>query len=70
LKFDDQFMKNALVRINELQQEIIDKSKSIEGAGQYVEKKLELYDKDETLRRSFKRIHLEEQKIAKEFFSK
>ena len=70
MKFDDQFMKNALVRINELQQEIIDKSKSIEGAGEYVEKKLELYDKDETLRRSFKHIHLEEQKIAKEFFSK
>ena len=69
MKFDEQFMKNAIARINELQKEIVDKSKNIDGAEQYVEKKLELYEKDEELRSSFKHIHMQEQKIAKEFFS-
>lgn len=63
-------MKNAIVRINELQRDIINKSKNINGAEQYIEKKLELYEKDEELRASFKNISIQEQEITKEFFSK
>jgi hypothetical protein len=43
LKFNDQLMKNALIRINELQEEIIQKSKNISGAEDFVKQKLELY---------------------------
>ncbi len=66
--FDDKFMINAMKRIDELQQETIDKAKEIEGASEYIKKKLELYDKDEELRNNLKTIHLKEMKIAKEFF--
>ena len=66
--FDDKFMINAMKRIDELQQETIDKAKEIEGASEYIKKKLELYDKDEELRNNLKTIQLEEMKIASDFF--
>jgi len=61
-------MINAMKRIDELQQETIDKAKEIEGASEYIRKKLELYDKDEELRNNLKTIQLEEMKIASDFF--
>ena len=67
--FDDKFMQNAMIRIDELQQETIDKAKEIDGASEYIKKKLELYDKDEELRQNSKAIQLEEMKIASEFFT-
>ncbi len=66
--FDDKFMINAMKRIDELQQETIEKAKKIEGASEYIKKKLELYDKDEEIRNNLKIIHLREMKISKEFF--
>ena len=62
-------MKDAMIRIDELQQEMINKSKSIEGAQQYIDKKLELYDKEEELREQFHEIHLQEEEIASKFFT-
>ena len=62
-------MINAMKRIDELQQETIDKAKEIEGASEYIKKKLELYDKDEELRNNLKTIHLKEMKITNEFFT-
>ena len=56
--FDDKFMQNAMIRIDELQQETIDKAKKIDGASEYIKKRLELYDKDEELRKSAKAIRL------------
>lgn len=43
-------MKDAMIRIDELQQDMVGRSSEIEGASEYIEKKLELYDKDEELR--------------------
>lgn len=76
-------MQNAINRINELQQEIIDKSKTINGAENFVKEKLKLYEEDESLKRKLKRyeedeelkkrakeIHLKEQKITESFFAK
>ena len=40
MKLDNNFMKNALNRINELQQEIINKSKNIPGAEEFVKQKM------------------------------
>jgi triacylglycerol esterase/lipase EstA (alpha/beta hydrolase family) len=62
-------MINAMKRIDELQQETIDKAKEIEGASEYIKKKLDLYDKDEELRNNLKTIHLKEMKIANDFFA-
>jgi len=68
LIFDDEFMQKAMIRIDELQQETIEKAKSIDGAEEYIAKKVELYERDEELRRSSKAIQIEEAKLADEFF--
>ena len=66
--FDDEFMQKAMIRIDELQQETIDKAKSIDGAKEYIAKKIELYEKDEVLRKNSKAIQIEEAKLADAFF--
>jgi len=68
LIFDEQFMQKAMIRIDELQQETINKAKKIEGAEEYIEKKLALYDKDEELRKISKAIKNEEMQISNNFF--
>jgi hypothetical protein len=70
LKFNDQLMKNALIRINELQEEIIQKSKNISGAEDFVKQKLELYEEDERIRAIAKDINLQEKQITDNFFNK
>lgn len=70
MKFNDQFMKNALIRINELQEEIIQKSKNISGAEDFVKQKLELYEEDERIRAIAKDINLQEKQITDNFFNK
>ena len=70
LKFDNQLMQNALIRINELQQEIIEKSKSISGAEDFVKQKLALYEEDEKIRAMAKNINIQEKKITDNFFNK
>jgi hypothetical protein len=63
-------MKNALIRINELQEEIIQKSKNISGAEDFVKQKLELYEEDERIRAMAKDINLQEKQITDNFFNK
>lgn len=70
MKFNDQLMKNALIRINELQQEVIAKSKSISGAEDFVKQKLALYEEDEKIRAMARNINIQEKKITDNFFNK
>ena len=70
MKFDNQLMQNALIRINELQQEVIEKSKSISGAEDFIKQKLALYDEDEKIRAMAKNINIQEKKITDNFFNK
>ena len=63
-------MKNAIVRINELQKEVIEKSKTIDGAEDFVKQKLALYEEDEKIRLLAKSIHLQEKQITEQFFNK
>ena len=70
MKFDNQLMQNALIRINELQEEIIQKSKNISGAEDFVKQKLELYEEDERIRAIAKDINLQEKQITDNFFNK
>lgn len=69
MKTDEQFMKNAIKRINELQSEVINMSKSISGSEEFVQKKLKLYEEDEKLRTLSKEIYLQEKNITEEFFN-
>ena len=70
MKLDNNFMKNALNRINELQQEIINKSKNIAGAEEFVKQKMALYEEDEKIRQMAKNIQLQEKIIKEKFFNK
>ncbi|MCG3675721.1 hypothetical protein N3114_10310 [Aliarcobacter butzleri] len=63
-------MENALNRINELQQEIINKSKNIAGAEEFVKQKMALYEEDEKIRQMAKNIQLQEKIITEKFFNK
>ena len=70
MKLDNNFMKNALNRIHELQQEIINKSKNIAGAEEFVKQKMALYEEDEKIRQMAKNIQLQEKIITEKFFNK
>ena len=70
MKLDNNFMKNALNRINELQQEIINKSKNIPGAEEFVKQKMALYEEDEKIRQMAKNIQLQEKIITEKFLNK
>ena len=70
MKLDNNFMKNALNRINELQQEIINKSKNIAGAEEFVKQKMAFYEEDEKIRQMAKNIQLQEKIITEKFFNK
>ena len=70
MKFNNQLMQNALIRINELQQEVIEKSKTISGAEDFVKQKLALYEEDEKIRAMAKNINIQEKKITDNFFNK
>ena len=70
MKLDNNFMKNARNRINELQQEIINKSKNIAGAEEFVKQKMALYEEDEKIRQMAKNIQLQEKIITEKFFNK
>ena len=63
-------MKNALNRINELQQEIINKSKNIPAAEEFVKQKMALYEEDEKIRQMAKNVQLQEKIITEKFFNK
>ena len=70
MKFNNQLMQNALIRINELQQEVIEKSKSISGAEDFIKQKLALYEEDEKIRAMAKNINIQEKRITDNFFNK
>ena len=62
LNFNDQFMEEAIARINELQNVIKERSYKIDGAKEYIEKQVELFEKNETLRNQAKYLQKEGEK--------
>jgi len=69
LIFNDDFMQNAIKRINELQEETIEKSNKIKGIEHYIKKRLELFDKDEKIREELKSLQYQEALITNNLFS-
>jgi seryl-tRNA synthetase len=70
LIFDKEFNKKAIQRIDELQQAMIEKSKTISGADEYVQKKMKLFNEDEALRKRMKEISFQEKNITHDFLEK
>ena len=69
LIFNDDFMQNAIKRINELQEDTIEKSKKIKGIDTYINQRLELFDKDEKIREKLKSIKYQESLISDNILS-
>ncbi len=69
LIFNDDFMQNAIKRINELQEDTIEKSKKIKGIDTYINQRLELFDKDEKIREKLKSIKYQESLIIDNILS-
>ena len=67
MKFDKEFMEKALKRIDELQNEVIEQSKKIDGAEEYVKMKMELFEKDQMLRKQLKELTIQEQNLSNNF---
>lgn len=70
MKLDNETMKNAIKRINELQQEIVEKAKNIAGSEEFIKQKMALYEEDEKIRQMAKNIQMKEKAITDKFFSK
>ena len=62
-------MKNAVIRINELQREIIEKSKMVDGSDEYVEQKMKLFERSEKAEKELRNIRIEEEILTKCFLS-
>jgi hypothetical protein len=60
-------MEKALKRIDELQNEVIEQSKKIDGAEEYVKMKMELFEKDQMLRKQLKELTIQEQNLSNNF---
>lgn len=70
MKLDNETMKNAIKRINELQQEIVEKAKNIAGSEEFIKQKISLYEEDERIRQMAKNIQIQEKTLTENFFNK
>jgi len=60
-------MQQAMIRIDELQQEVIDKADKIEGAKEYVEQQMKLFNEAEKHRKQLNMIIHKQEIISKQF---
>ena len=69
MRFNKEFMQKAIQRIDELQNEIIIKSKTISGADEYVQAKMKLFQENEKRRKELLNLQLQEQILTENFLS-
>ena len=62
-------MQEAMIRIDELQNEIIEKSKLINGSDEYVKQKMKLFKRSEKAEKELRNIRREEEILTKGFLS-
>jgi hypothetical protein len=60
-------MQQAIKRINELQQETINKADQIDGAKEYVEKQMKLFNEAEKHRKQLSMIIQQQETISEQF---
>ena len=63
-----QLIEKGLKRVDELQDEIIQKSRQVDGAEAYVKEKMALFTKDEEIRNQLKVLRLKEKDLSESFF--
>lgn len=61
-------MQNAMVRINQMQDEMGNKVKQVHGAEEYIQEKMRLFKESEALNSQIKSIEQKERKLTESFF--
>ncbi|WP_297439967.1 hypothetical protein [Sulfurimonas sp.] len=64
-----QAMQQALKRIDELQNDIVEKSKNIEGADEYIQEKMKLFKLNEEKRQELKILQMQEEQLTEQFLA-
>ena len=62
-------MKKAITRIDELQNEVIEKSKTINGADEYIQAKIKLFQENEEARKRIRNIQVQERILTENFLA-
>lgn len=62
-------MQKAIIRIDELQNEILEKSKMIDGSDEYVKQKMKLFERSEKAEKELRDIRIEDEILTKDFLS-
>ena len=68
MTFDDKFIQEAIIRINQLQEDIRNKAYKVEGAKEYIEKQVKLFEQEELKRYYLKKKTLKGAKWKKVIF--
>jgi len=69
LILNKQAMQQALKRIDELQNDIVEKSKNIEGADEYIQEKMKLFKLNEEKRQELKILQMQEEQLTEQFLA-
>ena len=64
---NDELLKKAVIRVNELQNETIQKADKIDGSKQYVAKQMKLFQEAEEHRQMLNTIISEQQQVSSQF---
>ena len=64
---NEEQIKQAINRINELQRETIEKADKIEGSKEYVAKQMKLFEEAEEHRRKLNFVIQQQEKLSEEF---
>jgi len=67
LYFDNELLQQVIQRVDELQNKMIEKSKRIEGAKEYIERKMQFFAQDEAIRNQLKALKNQEQRLTENF---
>jgi len=68
LKLNNDVLKHTVEQINEMQSAMIEAAKKIEGSQEYIEKQMEIFRENETLKNAQKILEKQRELVADSFF--
>jgi len=67
LIFSDELLSKAIDRINELQNDTIQRAEKVQGSKEYIEKQMKLFKEAEEHRRMLNTVIYQQEQISQEF---
>lgn len=68
MKLNNDILKHTVVQINEMQNAMREAAKQVEGSQQYIEKQMEIFKDNESLKSAQKILKQQREQIADSFF--